>query len=62
MIAWNELPPGSPLPRHITYQSGETVLAGIVASDTPESGRRWITDLFASLAVRTRPASEQVPA
>ncbi|MFF9162065.1 acetyl-CoA carboxylase biotin carboxylase subunit family protein [Streptomyces longwoodensis] len=66
VIAWNELPPGSPLPRHITYQSGETVLAGIVASNTPEDGRRWITDLFASLSVRTRPgarpAPEQVPA
>ncbi|MGW2773601.1 ATP-grasp domain-containing protein [Streptomyces olivaceoviridis] len=66
VVAWNELPPGSPLPDHITYQSGETVLAGIVAGDTPEGGRRWIADLFASLSVRTRPAvrttSEQVPA
>ncbi|MFK0264201.1 acetyl-CoA carboxylase biotin carboxylase subunit family protein [Streptomyces angustmyceticus] len=64
VVAWNELPSGAPLPDHITYQSGETVLAGIVASDTPEDTRKYIVDLFDSLSVRTSPAapttSEQV--
>jgi len=66
VVAWSELPPGAPLPDHITYQAGETVLAGIVAGDTPEDTRQWIVDLFDSLSVRTRPAAptsaEQVPA
>ena len=66
VVAWNELPSGAPLPDHITYQAGETVLAGIVASDTAEETRDWMADLFDSLAVRTRPAApsgaEQVPA
>ncbi|SOE08964.1 hypothetical protein SAMN06272775_0041 [Streptomyces sp. 2323.1] len=64
VVAWNELPSGAPLPDHITYQSGETVLAGIVASDTPEDTREYIVGLFDSLSVRTGPAapttSEQV--
>ncbi|MEU2060941.1 ATP-grasp domain-containing protein [Streptomyces sp. NPDC013455] len=66
VIAWHELPPGAPLPDHITYQAGETVLAGIVSGDTPEETRDWMVGLFDSLSVRTRPAapltSEQVPA
>ncbi|MFJ4910685.1 acetyl-CoA carboxylase biotin carboxylase subunit family protein [Streptomyces sp. NPDC093249] len=64
VVAWNELPPGAPLPDHITYQAGETVLAGIVAADTSEDSRDWIVGLFDSLSVHTRPAapttSEQV--
>ncbi|MFF4871555.1 acetyl-CoA carboxylase biotin carboxylase subunit family protein [Streptomyces sp. NPDC090109] len=66
VVAWNELPVGAPLPGHITYQTGETVLTGIVAGDTPEAVRDWMTGLFDSLSVRTRPAapalSERVPA
>ncbi|MEU9705473.1 ATP-grasp domain-containing protein [Streptomyces sp. NPDC047981] len=70
VIAWHELPPGAPLPDHITYQAGETVLAGIVAGDTPEETREWMAALFGSLSVDTRPAAapltpgtpEQVPA
>lgn len=60
-VTWNELPAGAPLPDHITYQAGETVLAGIVASDTPEDTREWIVDLFDSLTVRTRPAVPTIP-
>ncbi|MFI5782000.1 acetyl-CoA carboxylase biotin carboxylase subunit family protein [Nocardia sp. NPDC051570] len=60
VVAWNELPCGAPLPDHITYQAGETVLAGIVASNTSEDTRDWIVDLFDSLSVRT--AAEQVSA
>ncbi|MGW2018872.1 ATP-grasp domain-containing protein [Streptomyces sp. NPDC001927] len=74
VVTWHELPPGAPLPDHITYQAGETVLAGIVAGDTPEETREWMAALFGSLAVATRPAAapltpplapetpEQVPA
>jgi hypothetical protein len=66
VITWNELPRGAPLPDHITYQAGETVLAGTVAGDTPEETRKWILGLFASLSIRTRPAAaptpQQVPA
>ncbi|MBD0711496.1 MULTISPECIES: acetyl-CoA carboxylase biotin carboxylase subunit family protein [unclassified Streptomyces] len=61
VVAWNELPAGTPLPRHITYQSGEAVLTGIVASDTPEGSRDWITGLFDTLTVRTRPAAPTTP-
>ncbi|MFI7104181.1 acetyl-CoA carboxylase biotin carboxylase subunit family protein [Streptomyces sp. NPDC050161] len=61
VVTWNELPPGAPLPDHITYQAGETVLAGIVACDTPEDTRDWITGLFGSLSVRTRPAASISP-
>ncbi|WP_399082055.1 acetyl-CoA carboxylase biotin carboxylase subunit family protein [Streptomyces sp. BBFR2] len=57
VVAWNELQSGARLPDHITYQAGETVLAGIVASNTPEETRDWIVDLFNSLTVRTRPAA-----
>ncbi|MFJ7152511.1 acetyl-CoA carboxylase biotin carboxylase subunit family protein [Streptomyces sp. NPDC100445] len=57
VVAWHELPPGAPLPDHITYQAGETVLAGIVAGDTSEETRDWIVDLFDSVSVRTRPAA-----
>ncbi|AYN38370.1 ATP-grasp domain-containing protein [Streptomyces dangxiongensis] len=57
VVAWNELPSGAPLPDHITYQAGETVLAGIVTSDTSEETRDWIVDLFGSVSVRTRPAA-----
>ncbi|GGY89365.1 ATP-grasp domain-containing protein [Streptomyces nitrosporeus] len=56
-VAWNELPSGAPLPGHITYQTGETVLTGIVTGDTPQAVRDWITGLFDSLSVRTRPAA-----
>ncbi|MFF5935594.1 acetyl-CoA carboxylase biotin carboxylase subunit family protein [Streptomyces sp. NPDC012508] len=66
VVAWHELPAGAPLPGHITYQAGETVLAGIVAGDTPEETREWMAALFGSLSVSTRPAApltpEQVPA
>ncbi|MBF9072806.1 ATP-grasp domain-containing protein [Streptacidiphilus fuscans] len=66
VVTWNELPSGAPLPDHITYQAGETVLAGVVAGETPEDTRDWIRDLFHSLSVRARPsvpaAPEQVPA
>lgn len=58
VVAWNELLPGTPLPDHITYQAGETVLAGIAASGTPEETRDWIVDLFGSLSVST--AAEEV--
>ncbi|MFG2585862.1 ATP-grasp domain-containing protein [Streptomyces malaysiensis] len=61
VVAWNELPSGAPLPDHITYQAGETVLAGIVASDSPENTREWIVELFGSLLVRTRPAVPTTP-
>ncbi|MFF8392671.1 acetyl-CoA carboxylase biotin carboxylase subunit family protein [Streptomyces sp. NPDC016172] len=61
VVAWHELPAGAPLPDHITYQAGETVLAGIVASDTPEDTRNWIVDLFDSLSIRTRPAASMTP-
>ncbi|MEU1123457.1 ATP-grasp domain-containing protein [Streptomyces sp. NPDC005899] len=57
VVAWNELPRGTPLPDHITYQTGETVLTGIVAGDTSQAGRDWLTGLFDSLSVRTRPAA-----
>ncbi|CUW33254.1 MULTISPECIES: ATP-grasp domain-containing protein [Streptomyces] len=57
VITWHELAPGAPLPDHITYQAGETVLAGIVAGESPEQTHNWITDLFASLSVDTRPAT-----
>ncbi|MFG2642832.1 acetyl-CoA carboxylase biotin carboxylase subunit family protein [Streptomyces sp. NPDC048370] len=71
VVAWTELPPGAQLPDHITYQAGETVLAGIVAGDTPEETRDWMVDLFDSVSVDTHPAAtasltpatpEQVPA
>uniref|UniRef100_A0AAU2VAT8 ATP-grasp domain-containing protein n=1 Tax=Streptomyces sp. NBC_00003 TaxID=2903608 RepID=A0AAU2VAT8_9ACTN len=66
VVTWHELPSGAPLPDHITYQAGETVLAGIVASDTSEDTRDWMVDLFDALSIRTRPAAptitEQVPA
>ncbi|WP_410539989.1 acetyl-CoA carboxylase biotin carboxylase subunit family protein [Streptomyces sp. KL2] len=66
VVAWNELPRGGLLPDHITYQAGETVLAGIIATDTPEDTRDWIVEMFDSLSVRTRPAvpatPEEVPA
>ncbi|RLU90526.1 ATP-grasp domain-containing protein [Streptomyces griseocarneus] len=62
VVTWHELPPGAPLPDHITYQAGETVLAGIVASGTPEETRDWMTGLFGSLSVRTRPAAPTSPA
>ncbi|WP_434587154.1 ATP-grasp domain-containing protein [Streptomyces sp. A5-4] len=54
---WNELPIGAALPDHITYQAGETVLAGIVVSESAEETRDWLIDLFDSLSVRTRPAA-----
>ncbi|MGW7413898.1 ATP-grasp domain-containing protein [Streptomyces sp. NPDC054863] len=56
-VTWHELPSGVPLPGHITYQAGETVLAGIVASGTSEETRGWLVDLFDSLSVRSRPAT-----
>ncbi|WP_432127519.1 ATP-grasp domain-containing protein [Streptomyces sp. bgisy082] len=66
VVAWNELAVGAPLPDHITYQTGETILTGIVTGDTPQALRDWMTGLFGSLSVRTRPVaptpSEQVPA
>ncbi|MGW1463627.1 ATP-grasp domain-containing protein [Streptomyces sp. NPDC002308] len=62
VVTWHELPAGAPLPGHITYQAGETVLAGTVESGSPEETRRWITGLFASLAVRTSPAALRTPA
>ncbi|SFE23323.1 hypothetical protein SAMN04487819_109264 [Actinopolyspora alba] len=55
VVAWNELLPGTPLPDHITYQAGETVLTGITVSDTPEKTRDWIVDLFGALSVTTAP-------
>ncbi|MFI2077391.1 acetyl-CoA carboxylase biotin carboxylase subunit family protein [Streptomyces triculaminicus] len=61
VVAWHELPSGAPLPDHITYQAGETVLAGIVAGDAPKETRDWIADLFDSLSVRTRPAAPTIP-
>ncbi|MGW2277629.1 ATP-grasp domain-containing protein [Streptomyces sp. NPDC001770] len=57
VVTWHELPAGAPLPDHITYQAGETVLAGTVASGSPEETRHWITGLFDSLTVRTRPTA-----
>lgn len=57
-VTWHQLPPGAPLPGHITYQAGETVLAGIAAGDTPEDTHDYLTGLFASVAVR----SSRVPA
>ncbi|MFE5729574.1 hypothetical protein ACFQ7A_01485 [Streptomyces sp. NPDC056528] len=66
VVAWNELTVGAPLPDHITYQTGETILTGIATGDTPQALRDWMTGLFDSLSVRTRPVaptpSEQVPA
>jgi biotin carboxylase len=66
VITWNQLPPGTPLPDHITYQAGETILAGIIAGNTPQETRQWITDLFHSLSVHTHPTTpthtEQIPA
>lgn len=64
VVAWNELPPGATLPDHITYQAGETVLAGIVAAASGAHARDWIADLFSSVSVRTHPAAatEQVSA
>lgn len=66
VVAWNELPHGAALPDHITYQAGETVLAGIVGCDSSVAGREWMTGLFGSLSVRTGPATQasraQVPA
>ncbi|MCC3768713.1 acetyl-CoA carboxylase biotin carboxylase subunit family protein [Streptomyces sp. UNOC14_S4] len=61
VVTWHELPSGAPLPDHITYQAGETVLAGIAASDTPEETRDWMAGLFASLSVRTGPAATSAP-
>ncbi|GGU37875.1 ATP-grasp domain-containing protein [Streptomyces lavendofoliae] len=61
VVAWNELPSGAPLPDHITYQAGETVLAGIVAGETPEDTRDWIAGLFGSLTLRTRPTVPMTP-
>lgn len=61
VVAWTELPPGAELPDHITYQAGETVLAGIVAGDTPEETRDWMVDLFDSLSVDTRPTAPLTP-
>ncbi|MEU2872570.1 ATP-grasp domain-containing protein [Streptomyces olivoreticuli] len=61
VVTWHELPSGAPLPDHITYQAGETVLAGIVASDTPEETQGWMAGLFDSLSVRTRPAAPSIP-
>ncbi|WP_340563520.1 hypothetical protein [Streptomyces sp. GSL17-111] len=62
VVVWNELTPGSPLPDHITYQAGETALAGIVSGETPEDTRALIVDMFASLSVRTRPVPPLTPA
>ncbi|MBY8852916.1 hypothetical protein K7G98_33665, partial [Saccharothrix sp. MB29] len=54
VVTWNELLPGTPLPDHITYQAGETILTGTVTGRTSDEVRDWITDLFGSLSVRTR--------
>ncbi|WNV85095.1 hypothetical protein [Umezawaea sp. Da 62-37] len=53
VVTWNELPPGTSPADHITYQAGETVLAGVVEGETSEEVRDWIVDLFGSLSVRT---------
>lgn len=60
VVTWNELLPGMPLPDHITYQAGETVLAGTVASGTPEETRDWIVRLFDAVSIST--ATEEVSA
>jgi hypothetical protein len=46
VVAWKELAVGAPLPDHITYGAGETALAGIVRTDSPEKTRDWLMRLF----------------
>jgi len=49
VVRWNELQPGTPLPRTITYQAHEVPLAGIIATPGAEESRRWMEDLFRTL-------------
>ncbi|MDH6124635.1 ATP-grasp domain-containing protein [Kitasatospora sp. GP82] len=52
-VTWHELPLGKPLPDHITYGAGETALAGIAVTDSPQETRSWMVRLFESLRIRT---------
>ncbi|WP_432084995.1 ATP-grasp domain-containing protein [Streptomyces sp. bgisy095] len=52
-VTWHELPPGAPLPGHITYGAHETALAGIAAASSPARTRDWMASLFRSLRIRT---------
>jgi hypothetical protein len=53
LVTWHELPIGAALPDHITYGAGETALAGVAVTDSPEDTRRWMVSLFQALQMRT---------
>jgi hypothetical protein len=53
IIHWHELPVGTRLPRHISYQAHEAPLAGVVATGNAARTRAWIERLFASVFYST---------
>jgi len=53
VVTWNELAVGAPLPDHITYGAGETVLGGIVGTDSPKKTQDWLIQLFQQARIRT---------
>jgi hypothetical protein len=62
VVTWNELAVGAPLPDHITYGAGETALAGIVGTDSPQKTQDWLIQLFQQVRIRTSapPVPERV--
>lgn len=51
VVRWNQLPPNTPLTKHITYQANEVPIAGLIKGESSNEVREFMQSLFSDIKV-----------